>query len=191
MSSILHVVGKISDESRVTHQIVNTSNRKYPSADDIKNNNANILGIDPSELYVYSSTDQTEIDRVEARHEYELVWASNEITGISFSPEDNKPYLYFSIDKNFIAADGIEQVIISAEARQASDSSTVDTTINGDELSIPISSPDNPFGLMKFTFIQGKSSRAINTTISGKWIIGRETVENCRNLNSVTFNSVL
>lgn len=53
-----------------------------------------------------------EVERIKAGHEYTLVWAANEITGISFSDFDTKIHISFKADKTEILADGGESTTV-------------------------------------------------------------------------------
>lgn len=123
---ISYVVGKISDGSFVKHEgPYNTgSTSLYPSFEEIRSNVSDQIGIDESDLFVLSVTDSAIIARLVNRDSFTILWDSEEITGLDFSPEDNKLFIKFEQDKKFIASNGTDSATITVTIYE-SDGSTI------------------------------------------------------------------
>jgi len=188
MANVMYIVGQISNESYITYENYSSLSTKVPSEDDIKNNIANIKNIDSQDIFVHKLNEQTDIDRVLKCHEFNVQWENSKIVGLDFSIEDNKPYLFFSADKNQIFANEVDTVIVSIQARQPDNSENVDTSVNT-SLLINANTPEDPNGLYKFDFINGLASRSITTSKSGPWAFGFTKIDGYRKLNKISFNS--
>jgi len=150
----------------------------------------------PIENISLFSTDESSTDgmRLSNGDQFELIWSSSDstgiVTGISFSIEDSKQWLQFSINKSDILSDGIEDITIESKVMD-SDNLNIDTTFNG-TIDIQISSPRGP-AKMRFSFNSGIASKTLVTTDAGTWKIplSSKRLSTYRVNNTVTFDSVL
>lgn len=77
---------------------------------------------------------------------FNVNWTNNEISGVDFSPEDDKKYIHIAVGKADIKADGVDSTMLDFKVYKK-DGQTIDNTYNSTEL-VEV---DTPNGVVKFS----------------------------------------
>jgi len=181
MSAVMYVLGKISDQSYLRYEKFNSEQTKVPTAEDVKNNNAKVLGIDATDIYVYTSTDTTDINRVINNDEFTLNWLNSEITGLDFSSEDSKRLIVLkgvdpddtSTMKLEIIANNTDVSLVQCTAYisyESEEVNEVDTNFN-ETLLVPFDPPTGRRAFSRLKFVNGYAEKSFKTSTYGVWEI--------------------
>jgi hypothetical protein len=201
----MYIVGKRSDQS-----ILFTSGRysENPTKKSILNWASAQFGGSNSDYDVFFIDDSTnKSERIQNGDEFLLEWTlitkkeeeqdgiAKEtsrwcITDIDFSPEDNKKWLSFSIDKNNIVADGNKTIDITVNVLTP-DKKSIDTKVTTNIL-IPVQTPTRE-AKMRFQIASGVYTKTFSTLEYGEWTIPLDGVRfgGMRIDNQQTFSALI
>ena len=117
----------------------------------------------------YSFHQMSANDEVRVRNgdEYSVVWTANEISSVSFAPEDAKRYVKIYADALEIDGDGVDTSNITLEVWKT-DLSGIDTAVTVSNKSIPIQTPDGE-RWARVSVTNGVATKAFKTTKAGEW----------------------
>lgn len=101
------------NKTNETFLLKNPNSRPYMSESEERNKDEawcldviyaqfQVLPENVSSYFISNTPGDSDRERLLAGDEFNLEWTVNEISGIDFSPEDNKGYLSVETDKNFI-----------------------------------------------------------------------------------------
>jgi len=117
--------------------------------------------------YSFFHMDATDEARIKDGWDYDIVWTTNEITDIDFSPEENKRWVKFTADKTEIDDDGVDSVEIIMEIWDK-DLTGIETGISTTS-SVPILTPSGE-KWTKASIVNGIRTKNFTTTKSGTWV---------------------
>lgn len=121
--------------------------------------------------------------------EHVITWTDNEITGVDFSPEENKLWVKFTADKTEIDDDGVDSVQITLEIWEA-DQSGIKTNLTASS-QIPILTP-NGEKWSNASVIDGVKVKNFSTTKSGTWVFPSKAkrFKNVRVMNQIVLTVI-
>ncbi len=149
--------------------------------------------LDVSNVKIYEMS-QAEIMRGREQDEFVAVWSGDNLTGIDFSPEDDKRFISFSSDKTRIEANGNEVATITIRLLQ--NDATTPWSVNVSNKYFKISSSLGNVIEKKVDFVSGVATInfSVPSLLAGFWQIpslSDKRFENFKILNPLTISAYL